>query len=309
MKAILIERYGPPEVLVECEFPSPQPGPDEIKLHVMASGVNFADILQRLNLYGRTPRVPYVPGFEVAGEVVSVGTGVKGVKPGQRLAALTRFGGYAEEVCIPERATRPIPPSLTFPQAAAIPVNYLTAWFCLFAMGHLHRKDRVLIQGGGRWRGYGGCAVGTSTPEPRSLPQPGRRKRLVFLAGLGVDHPINYHAADFVEVVRKHTGGQGVDLVLDAVGGDVLRRGFELLAPFGRLITYGLSAAAPSKRKNWLRISGALWKTPNFKALNLIRRNVGVFGFHLGLLVEGTGKTEIAQAFQSILELVQSGTI
>ena len=306
MKAILIERYGDPEVLVEREFPSPQPGPDEIKLHVMASGVNFADILQRLNLYGRTPRVPYVPGFEVAGEVVSVGTGVKGVKPGQRLAALTRFGGYAEEVCIPERATRPIPPSLTFPQAAAIPVNYLTAWFCLFAMGHLHRKDRVLIQGGAG--GVGTAAVQLARHAGAEVfATAGSEEKTSFLAGLGVDHPINYHAADFVEVVREHTGGQGVDLVLDAVGGDVLRRGFELLAPFGRLITYGLSAAAPSKRKNWLRISGALWKTPNFKALNLIRRNVGVFGFHLGLLVDR--ETEIAQVFQSILELVQSGAI
>ena len=109
MKAILIERYGDPEVLVEREFPSPQPGPDEIKLHVMASGVNFADILQRLNLYGRTPRVPYVPGFEVAGEVVSVGTGVKGVKTRAAPGGIDTFWGICRKRC----AFRSGPPVLS----------------------------------------------------------------------------------------------------------------------------------------------------------------------------------------------------
>ena len=306
MKAIFIERHGPPEVLQEREIPSPEPKDDEIKLRVMASGINFADILQRLNLYGKHPKLPYVPGFEVAGEVVSRGSAVKDIETGDRVAALTRFGGYSEEVCITAQAARPIPATVDFVQAAAIPVNYLTAWFCLFQMGHLQPGEKVLIQGGAG--GVGTAAVQLAHHAGAEIfATAGSAEKVKFLDLLGVDHSINYQSGDFYEEIRALTSGRGVDLVLDAVGGDVLRRGYDLLAPLGRLVSYGLSAAAPSKRRSWLKALLAVRRTPSFRPLQLIGRNVGVFGFHLGLL--RNKESTVIPAFEAIMERIASGAV
>ena len=145
MKAIVLERKGPPETLVEQQVAAPQPQPDEVRIAVRAAGVNFADLLQRLGIYGSAPKPPYVPGFEVAGVVEAVGEKVRQLAVGDRVVALTRLGGYAEQVCAEEGNALRFADGIGFEDAAALPVNYLTAWICMITMAGLQAHEKVLI--------------------------------------------------------------------------------------------------------------------------------------------------------------------
>ena len=147
--AVLIDRFGPPEALVEGEVPLRAPAPGEVHLRILAAGVNFADLLQRAGLYGTVPDRPYSPGFEVAGEVVGVGEGVKDWEPGDRGVSLLRHGGYARDVLVPTSQLFPYPESLSPAEAAAVPVVFLTAWVCLFEAAHGRPGETVLILGAG----------------------------------------------------------------------------------------------------------------------------------------------------------------
>lgn len=306
MKAIFLERYGPPEVLVEREVRAPRPGANEVTIRVRASGINFADLLQRAGLYANAPRLPYIPGFEVAGEVAQAGEQVTRFQPGDRVVALTRKGGYAEEVSVLDSAVTMLPGAIGYEQAAALPVNYLTAWFCLFSIGHLQPSERVLIHGGAGGVGIAAIQL-AQTHKAELFATAGSEEKVKFLEGLGVEHAINYRSADFLDEIRALTEGRGVDLVLDPVGGETLRRSYRLLAPLGRVVCYGLSSALPGKRRNWIAALGAWWRTPRFNPLRLIGRNVGVFGFHLALLRHK--QDQVAKAFDQILEMTTQGIL
>ena len=156
-RAVLIPRFGPPEIMVEKEVALPAPGPGEVHLRVHGAGINFADLLQRVGLYGKVPELPYAPGFEVAGTVAQVGPGVEGWKEGDRAAAVLRFGGYARDVVVPAGQLFPFPDAMSFLEAAGIPVVFLTAWVCLFETGHARPGDTALILGAGG--GVGTAAV------------------------------------------------------------------------------------------------------------------------------------------------------
>jgi len=306
MKAVFLERFGAPEVLVERQMPPLTASPDEVRVDVMATGVNFADLLQRLGLYGSAPKLPYVPGFEVAGVVTGTGHNVTDLTAGDRVVGLARTGGYAHEICLPAQSVRPLPDSLSYREAAALPVNYLTAWFCLFSMGNLQPGERLLVHGGAG--GVGIAAIQLALEHSVQIfSTVGSECKREFLRKFGLEHVINYNLTDFVEYVRDQTDGQGVEVILDAVGGSNLRRSYEILAPMGRLISYGLSAAAPAKRKKWTSVLAAWWKTPRFGPLDMIGRNVGVFGFHLALL--GSKEWMVREAFDAILRKAEAGIL
>lgn len=318
MRAIVLERRGGPEGLVERDVDLPEPGPDEVRIRVAASGINFADILQRLGLYGSGPKPPYVPGFEVAGEISALGEDIQkdqegaggervdGLAVGRRVVALTRFGGYAEEVCTRRSLVWPLPDSLTYQDGAALPVNYLTAWLCLHDMANLQPGERVLIQGGAG--GVGTAAVQMALDAGATVfATAGSDDKVEFLGELGVHHPINYRAQRFDDEVRRIAGERELDVVLDAVGGETLQRGYRLLAPFGRLVSYGLSQAVSGERRNLLRALWAWWRTPSFGPLQLIGDNIGVFGFHLAH-VQGR-EERVARAFGQILDRVTRGVL
>jgi NADPH:quinone reductase-like Zn-dependent oxidoreductase len=306
MRAIFLERLGAPEVLVERQIEPPPVAPEEVQIEVMAAGVNFADILQRLGLYGSGPRLPYIPGFEVAGVVRETGSAVEKLKTGDRVVGLTKSGGYAERICLPSESVKRLPRGFSFQKAAALPVNYLTAWFCLFPMGTLQPGDRLLIHGG--TGGVGIAAVQLAQElAVKIFATVGSEHKKEYLERCGLKHAINYKSTDFIEYVRQHTDGQGVELVLDGVGGRNLRRSYEILAPMGRLISFGLSAAAPTKRKSWSRVLAAWWQTPWFRPLDMIGRNVGVFGFHLALL--GSKQWMIQDAFKTLIDKVEGGIL
>lgn len=282
MRQVWIPRTGGPEVLELREAPDPEPGPGGVRIRVAAAGVNFADLLARMGLYPDAPELPAVVGYEVAGTVERVGPGVSDPPEGARVVAATRFGGYADTVVVPARQALPLPPSVSFEAAAALPVNYVTAWLMLVRLGGVREGDRVLVHAAAG--GVGQAAVqicrrrGATVIGTASAPKHGR------LVEMGVTHPIDYRAADFEDEVMRITAGRGVDLALDAVGGRSFRKSYRCLAPLGRLFVFGSSSLAPGRRR---RLGALLWgllATPWFHPFSLINRNRGVIGVNLGRL-------------------------
>jgi NADPH:quinone reductase-like Zn-dependent oxidoreductase len=284
MRQAVIPRYGPPEVFEIREAPEPAPGDGDVRIRVRAAGINFADILARLGLYPDAPRPPMVVGYEVAGRIDAIGRSVKGFSEGDRVVALTRFGGYAEAIAVPAGQVFHFPDHLSDAEAAAVPVNYLTAAIALYRMAALSPNETVLVHNAG-----GG--VGIAATQLARL----RRAKVIgtasagkhdALRAFGVEHTIDYRHADVAAEVRKLTRGRGVDVILDPIGGRSFMTSYRMLAPLGRLIVFGLSSAAPSEQRNWWQAFRAWMATPRFNPLSLINRNRGVFGLHVGHLWE-----------------------
>jgi NADPH:quinone reductase-like Zn-dependent oxidoreductase len=279
-RAVLIERFGPPEALVERAVPLQPLGPECLQLEVHAAGVNFADLLQRTGLYGVIPPRPFSPGFEVAGVVVRVGSAVKDWSVGDRAVALLRHGGYARDVVVTARQAFLYPAALTPVQAAAVPVVFLTGWLCLFEAARVRAGETVLILGAGG--GVGTAAVQLAVRSGLKVigTAGSPRKREFVLAELGAEACFD-SLGDWESEVRRVAGRRGIDVALDAVGGRASVACRNLLAPLGRHVCYGLSEAMPGTRLNRLRAGLAYLRTPRSHPLSLIRRNAGVFGIHL----------------------------
>lgn len=281
MKAIQVTRYGPPEVLALRELPEPMPAPGQVVVRVHAAGINFADILMRLGLYPGTPKPPFVPGFEVAGTIESLGDGVgPEFSAGQRMVVSTfPGGGYGEKVAVPAQRALPLPAAMSFEDAAALPVNYLTAYQALTFMAHLGAGERVLIHAAAG--GVGLAAIQLAKLAGAEIFGTASASKHEFLRQQGLHHPIDYHTQDFEAEVLRLTRGEGVDVILDAVGAESYRKGYRLLRPGGRLLCYGLSAAVTGPGRS-LRALVAWWRSPSFNALDLIGKNRAVIGVHLG---------------------------
>lgn len=276
----MIERHGPPDSLVERDVSLRVPGPDEVQLRVQAAGVNFADLLMRAGLYGTVPSLPYSPGFEVAGEVVRVGSRVDGWRARDRAVALLRYGGYSHDVVVSPRQIVRYPDSLTPVQAAAVPVGFLTAWVCLFEAGRARAPETVLILGAGG--GVGTAAVQLAVRRGlRVIGTAGdMRKRTFVTQELGAEACFDSRG-EWEADVRQLVGARGIDLALDPVGGHATAACRRLLAPLGRLIFYGLSDAMPRQKRHWLHAARAWLRTPRFHPLSLVEPNIGIFGVHL----------------------------
>jgi len=277
--AILIERLGPPEALVEREVPLPALGEDGVQLEVHAAGVNFADLLQRAGLYGTVPPRPYSPGFEVAGEVVAVGSRVKDWRVGDRAVALLKHGGYARDVVVSARQLFRYPDALTPVQAAAVPVVFLTGWVCLFEAARARAGETALILGAGG--GVGTAAVQLAVR--RGLKVIGTagspRKREFVVAELGAEACCD-STGDWESKVRERRPA-GVDVALDPVGGRATASCRRLMASLGRIVMYGLSEAIPGDRRHWIKAAAAYLRTPRFHPLALFEQNIGIFGVQL----------------------------
>jgi NADPH:quinone reductase-like Zn-dependent oxidoreductase len=292
-------------VLQVREAPDPEPGPGEVRIRVAAAGVNFADIMARLGIYPDAPPLPAVVGYEVAGTVDALGAGVAGCRPGDRVLALTHFGGYADVVVVPAIQVLPVPDDLDVFRAAAIPVNYLTAWLMLVQLGNVREGQRVLVHAaaGGvgqaavqicRWRGAE--VIGTASA--------GKHERL---RAAGVAHTIDYRHEDVLRAVRRITDGRGVDIVLDALGGSSFRRSYRCLAPLGRLFMFGVSSFAPRPRRSPLAALRGVLALGAFFPIGLMNGNRGVMGVNLGhLWSEGR---LLRTMLENILELVAEGKL
>jgi synaptic vesicle membrane protein VAT-1 len=282
MRQVVIPRYGPPDVFETRDFPDPSPGAGEIRIRVRAAGVNFADVLARLGLYPDAPKPPLVVGYEVAGHIDAVGRSVVGVAEGDRVVALTRFGGYADTVVVPADQAFHFPDDLSDAEAAAVPVNYLTASLALYRMAALAPGETVLVHNAGG--GVGIAATQLARLRRATVIGTASAFKHDALRTFGVDHAIDYRHANVADEIRTLTHGRGVDVILDPIGGRSFMASYRMLAPLGRLIVFGLSAAAPGERRSVWHAFRAWLSTPRFNPLSLINRNRGVFGLHIGHL-------------------------
>ena len=282
MRQVVIPRHGPPDVLEVRQAAEPVPGEGEVRIRVRAAGINFADVLARLGLYPDAPRPPCVVGYEVAGHIDGIGASVTGFHEGDRVLALTRFGGYADVVAVPAGQVFHFPDSLSDAEAAAVPVNYLTAALALYRMAALAPGETVVIHNAGG--GVGIAATQLARLRRATVIGTASSSKHAALQSFGVDHAIDYRNADVVQVVRELTRQRGADVILDPVGGSSFTTSYRMLAPLGRLVIFGLSAAAPGERRSMLRAFRAWWETPRFDPLSLMHRNRGVFGLNLGHL-------------------------
>jgi NADPH:quinone reductase-like Zn-dependent oxidoreductase len=278
--AIFIERHGPPAALVEREVRLRDPGPAEVHLRVEAAGVNFADLLMRAGLYHTVPPRPYSPGFEIAGVVARAGSAAADWEEGDRAVALLRHGGYARDIVVQAGNLFRYPKSLTAVQAAAVPVAFLTAHVCLFEAGNARPGETVLVLNAAG--GVGTAAVQLAVRQGlRVIGTAGSPAKRAFVAReLGAESCLDSRAPWKAEV-ETLVGPRGIDLALDAVGGEATAACRRLLAPLGRLVFYGLSDAMPGGTLNWPRAAWAWLRTPWFHPLSLIEPNIGVFGVHL----------------------------
>jgi len=280
MRAVWIPRPGPPEVLEVREGAEPTVKPDQVLVRVRASGVNFADVAARLGVYPDAPPMPCVVGYEVAGTVEQVGQSVSTVRTGDRVLALTRFGGYADRVAVPAGQVFPMPAAMTFEEAAAVPVNYLTAILMLRFFGNVKEGERVLVHAAAG--GVGMAAIQLCRIAGAEVIGTASASKHERLRQMGVSHCIDYRTEDFEEGVKRVTQGRGVDIALDATG--AFRKSYRCLAPLGRLVCFGLSQASSGMTPSRLRALLAVAQLPWFHPIRLMNDNKAVIGVNLGHL-------------------------
>jgi putative PIG3 family NAD(P)H quinone oxidoreductase len=234
MKAVVIEGAGGPEVLSVREVPTPQPGPEQVRVRVRAAGLNRADVLQRRGHYPAPPGSPSdIPGLEFAGEVDLVGPGVRAVAPGQRVYGIAGGGAQAEFIVTHERLLAPVPECLDWTTAAGVPEVFMTVHDALFAQAELALGESVLIHAVGS--GIGTAAVQLARAAgARTFGTSRTPDKLVRAQALGLE--VGLDAAGFADAVRDQTGGTGVDVILDVVGGPYLADNLAALAPRGRIV-------------------------------------------------------------------------
>jgi NADPH:quinone reductase-like Zn-dependent oxidoreductase len=267
---------GGPEKLQLRQSPDPSPAQGEVRIRVKASGINFADILARQGLYPDAPRIPCVVGYEVSGTVDAVGPGSGQSWIDRDVFALTRFGGYSDVVVVPEKHVFPKPASLSHEQAAAIPVNYLTAWQLLVVMGSLKREETVLVHNVGG--GVGLAAIDIARHIGSTIYGTASSAKHAFLFERGVHEAIDYRAKDWVVELDRLTNGKGVALITDPLGGNHWKKSYKALRSTGRLGMFGVSVATTSKLPGPLRLLPLALGTPFFHPLALMNANKSVFG-------------------------------
>ena len=280
MRQIVTTGTGDIDVLKVQEKPDPTPRDDEVVIRVRAAGLNFADILARQGLYPDGPPKPCVMGYEVSGVVDSVGKDVNSSFVGKSVVAMTRFGGQSEMIAVKATQMFEKPEQLTFEQAAAIPVNYLTAYALLVVMGSLHEGESVLIHNAGGGVGLAALDIAKKLGAVTyGTASQGKHK---FLTDRGLDHPIDYRNQDWQPQLMQLTNGHGVDLIVDPIGGAHWKKSYNALRSTGRLGMFGVSTASANGISGKLKMLKAVVQMPRFHPLGLLNKNRGVFGLNLG---------------------------
>lgn len=235
MRAIAITQPGGPEVLQPVTLPTPAPGAGEVLIEVAAAGVNRPDVVQRQGFYAPPPGAPDTPGLEVAGTIVQLGAGVTGWSLGDKVCALVAGGGYAQYCVAPAVQCLPVPAGMDMIAAAAIPETFFTVWTNLFDGGHLQAGESLLVHGGSS--GIGTTAIQIAKVfGARVFATAGSDDKCAVCIQLGAERAINYRNEDFMAVIKELTGGAGVDVILDMVGGAYVERNISSLAMGGRLV-------------------------------------------------------------------------
>jgi NADPH:quinone reductase-like Zn-dependent oxidoreductase len=304
MRQIWITKNGPPEVLEVREAPDPEAAPGEVRIRVRGAGINFADLMARVGLYPDAPKLPCVVGYEVSGTVDQVGAGVTDFAVGDRVFGMPHFGGYTDTIALSSQQVFRIPERMSFEEAAALPVVYLTAYNMMLFTGNLRPGSSVLIHSAAGGVGLAaiqiarsrGCVIfGTASPGKHD-----------FLRAQGCQHPID-STGDYTTAVRAVVGDRGVDLVLDPVGGKSWTEGYDLLGPCGRIVAFGLSAAASGKRRSLIHAASQVMRVKRWSPMRLMDDNKTVSGTNMGHLF---GRLDLLRPqFEALLTMYEAGQI
>jgi NADPH:quinone reductase-like Zn-dependent oxidoreductase len=293
-------------VLEVRESADPPLDAGSVRIRVKACGLNFAEVMARKGLYPDAPKPPCVVGYEAAGVVEELGEGVDSPAVGTRVMTLTRFGAHADQVVVPALQAVPIPDAMSFEQAAALPVVYVTAYHMLFRVAPLRPGDRVLVH-----MAAGGVGVAViqlcRTVEDVEIFGTASPSKHEFLRELGCQHPIDYRSKDYAEEVRRLTDGRGVDMVLDPLGGKDWKKGYRLLRPAGRLVAYGFANMASGSRRNVLHVVRQAVGIPLFTPLQLMNDNRSIAGVNLGHLWSEVAM--LRDEMDALIELFEAGKI
>jgi NADPH:quinone reductase-like Zn-dependent oxidoreductase len=304
MRQVWISRKGPPGVLEVREGPDPSAGPGQVRIRVRAAGINFADLMARVGLYPDAPEIPCVVGYEVSGTIDEVGEGVAGYHVGDRVMGMPMFGGYTDSLAIAIEQVFRIPEKMSFEEAAALPVVYLTAYNMMLFTGTLRPGSSVLVHSAAGGVGLAaiqiartrGCTIfGTASPSKHD-----------FLRSQGVAHPID-SAGDYAAAVRAVVGDRGLDLVLDPVGGKSWSVGYDLLGPCGRLVAFGLSSATSGTRRSLIHAAAQVLKIKKISPMKLMGDNKTVSGTNMAHLFHRLDL--LGPQFEALLAMYEAGEI
>jgi NADPH:quinone reductase-like Zn-dependent oxidoreductase len=305
MRAVWITSADGPDGLRVRESPDPVPGPGQVRVRVHAAGLNFAEVMAAQGLYPDAPKRPCVVGYEVAGMVDAAGDDA-GYAPGTRVVALTRFGGHADVVCVPVQQVIEIPEGKDFAAAAALPVNYLTAYHMLFRVACVRPGERVLVHMAAGGVGTAVLQLCRTVPGLEVFGTASAAKH-EWLRAEGCAHPIDYRTTDYAAEVRRITGGEGIDVVLDPLGGADWRKGLKLLRPCGRLVAYGFASLTSGQRRRPLHVLSRAAGIPLLTPLQLMNANRTVSGVNIGHL---WGRLDVLRGeLEELVALWAAGTI
>lgn len=304
MRALVLTGVGPPdEVLAVQDLPEPRVGPGQVRIAVRACGLNFADLIAREGLYPGAPEPPAVMGYEVAGDVESVGPGVVGVEPGRRVFAATRFGGFADLATAAVDDVLPLPDAMTYEEGAALPINYGTAYAAVVAMAGVRSGETVLVHAASGGVGIaclqllsdiGAVVIGTASAFKHDA-----------IRAQGAQHAIDYRTQDVRREVARITGGEGVDVVLDVLG--QFRESYSMLRRGGRLVALGASNVVTAGRGEIRRAVEEIATIPEFDGLALLNENKAVMGLNLLWLWESRGS--LAELTRPLVDLIERGVV
>jgi NADPH:quinone reductase-like Zn-dependent oxidoreductase len=284
MRAAVITRFGPPEVLQFRDLNVPSIGARDVLVRTRAIGLNFAEVFARLGYYPGIPKPPFVPGIEFSGIVDSVGSAVRGLKKGDRVFGITKHNAYAEYVSVPMEFLVRMPPAMTFEDAAAFGVTSMTAFHGLVTLAHLRKEESLLIHAAAGGVGTAALQIAKHLGAI-AYATVGSQTKMKVAEDLGAELVINYSKDDFADVIRKKTDGKGLDVILDSVGGNVMRKGWKLLAPMGRYVLYGFAAVATERGVNKLKALQESISVPLIYPPSMVTKNVSLMGFNLFFLM------------------------
>lgn len=307
MRAATLVRYGTPESSFEIrEVASPTPGPGQVRIKVQGFGLNFADVMARLGLYQAAPPLPAILGYDVVGTIDAVGHNVKNHHVGDRVMALTRFGGYAEYVLAEEMAVASIPEDMANGIAVALSTQYCTAYYLAYEMANLQPGDRVLIHAAAG--GVGTALTQMATHENCVVfGTCGSKEKVNYIRSNGVHHPINYREEDFGEVIRTIVGlEEGLDVIFDPVGGKSVKLGFKLLSAGGRIYTFGFSSM--NQAKNIFTKMKKLLEFGLYHPVQFLGKSKGMIGVNM-LEIADRSPHKISRVMNAVVDQYRQGII
>jgi NADPH:quinone reductase-like Zn-dependent oxidoreductase len=277
-----------------------------VRIRVRAVGLCFAEVMAAQGLYPDAPKLPAVLGYEAAGVIDRVGDGVDERREGSSVVALARYGAHSDVVCVPAEQAFAIPPGKDLAEAAAIPVNYLTAYHILFRAASIRPGERVLVHMAAGGLGTAALQLCRTVDGVQTFGTASAAKHAA-LREEGCTHPIDYHTTDYAKEVMRLTGGEGVDVVLDPLGGADSRKGLKLLRPGGRLVAYGFANLTSGPRRSRARMLRQAASMPLLTPLQLMNANKAVAGVHIGRLVDRMDL--LTQELTEVFALWAAGTI